>query len=1335
MLREGVLLQRYWIKYLLFLFVFVLLYNSSIFASRLMPISEVRPGMRGVAKTVFKGTNIDTFPVEVIGILKKAISDVDMILIKVESPYLKQRGLGLVRGMSGSPVYISGRLVGAIAYGWGFTKEAVAGVVPIHAMLSELPLTPPLSGSSTSYVPETKHIKLSSPIRIGGRKIDNVVALPVGTPFSALKYKVSKMASDTAYLMPLGTLCQVSGLSESGIARLKSGFPYMDFVSFSGGSDKLQRRPITLQEGAAVGVELVRGDFSVTAIGTLSYREGDKVLAFGHPMTLLGNVDYPLALASIAYVLPSIEFPSKFGSTIKEIGHIKEDRLYAVGGILGKRARVVPMSVTVYDKGRNKKKSFNVEIVHHPQLLELATALVVERALESTAQASGEGSAEVEYALHFQGLPVLHKKNLVYNETNLGRVVLNDMERSLLELVKNDFKKLHLNKIELSIRLRKDTPIANLQRVIVSKRYLEPGEPVKLMLELKPFNSPLERREITIPLPKDLSGQVMIGISGGIEYEKIRKIMGISTVAPVTLDQLFNNLAAKPAYNLLTIQLSLPRRAAILSGEKYLSLPPHLLDIMEASGISGITSQPDELVQNIEMPWIIIGSQTVDIVVGKKDKDGIIFPQSKKREPMPHPQPDAKEESFAFDLSTSAGFQSKRVLSPVKPTLLPSPSIKQEDKKIVRLVGKRIGIEQVNRINQWDRGVFHGVALTDAGSLTLAPFMKERGSLPEPFILSIAEDQKNSVLYVGTAFPGKIYKYIPGTGLNLFFDPKAGFVNALVAAPNGELFAGLSGGDVLHFDNHGSIKHKYSTGEQHVWALLLDPQGVLYAGTGGKQGKIMRAFPFQDKSFTTIAAFSQSHVLSLAIGKEGELYGGTSNSGILAKISRNGNVTLLYAAQGSAVTALDVAQDGTLYFGTSPDGKIYERKTDGRIAPYYKLPDSHIVSLVSLDKGELLAGTGRAGSLYKILPPGKAVRLVKGEQMEYGMLFLEKKGRYFVTFGSSGRIVNMEDAKYAAEGEFVSPVIDSGDLSKWGTMTWNDSIPQNTHINVETRVGNSPILDESWSSWRPVLSNKFIGDSSARYLQYRIILSSDDGKQSPVVSQLQLYYRNVNRPPQISLVAPLSGEFISKKVSIKVKTNDPDEDILALSFWYIPVKELNEEEIWKKIGEQFTAGVPVLPIPGSAGEEITQEWDTTKLHDGRYRLKIVASDFPNNLPSEEAEAQIESKEFVVDNTPPSLTVVTKEFKKEDPIFLEGIISDNLSPIKELLFKLPAQEKEESKAAGWRPAIPVDGLFDSREEKFVLRITPLPSGTHTLEIKGIDLAGNEVIKKITITILN
>ena len=254
------------------------------FASTL-PVDSVRAGMTGYGLTVFHGTTIDSFPVTILGVLKGNRPSADLILARGSGDFLERTGI--IAGMSGSPVYIGGRLIGAISYTWAFTKDPVAGITPIGEML----------GSLRSW-PEEK--LGSSDARYGA------LDLPPGDT-SPLPGEAHPIATPLAF----------SGFTPEALRYLDPWLKDHGFVSAPGGGAPGGGSCDSLVPGAAVGVELVRGDMSATAIGTVTYRDGSRVLAFGHPFYALGRVKLPMTAATIHTIFASQQISTKVGSATR----------------------------------------------------------------------------------------------------------------------------------------------------------------------------------------------------------------------------------------------------------------------------------------------------------------------------------------------------------------------------------------------------------------------------------------------------------------------------------------------------------------------------------------------------------------------------------------------------------------------------------------------------------------------------------------------------------------------------------------------------------------------------------------------------------------------------------------------------------------------------------------------------------------------------------------------------------------------------------------------------------------------------------------------------------
>jgi hypothetical protein len=320
-----------------------------------MPFSEVRAGMKGTGRTVFSGSRVETFEVEILGKLPNIGPGQDLILARCSGGPLA--ATGIMAGMSGSPVFLEGKLIGAVAYSWGFVKDAIAGITPIEEMLAvgRKDAAVAIRGRRASAWGAEALDALHSPRRIAAFFEEE---LPARLPLFANSGGVG------ARVLPLS----VSGLGSSGVARLEPAFRRAGFLPMqAGGSGGAPRPSEPLEPGSAVGVKLVRGDIDMTATGTVTWVDGNDVFAFGHPLYGLGAVDLPLNAARVEALLPSLERSSKIAVPLEEIGAFRQDRAAAIFGRLGQKPRMVPVRVQLTD-GAGERKSYAFDVAFDPLL-------------------------------------------------------------------------------------------------------------------------------------------------------------------------------------------------------------------------------------------------------------------------------------------------------------------------------------------------------------------------------------------------------------------------------------------------------------------------------------------------------------------------------------------------------------------------------------------------------------------------------------------------------------------------------------------------------------------------------------------------------------------------------------------------------------------------------------------------------------------------------------------------------------------------------------------------------------------------------------------------------
>jgi len=299
------------------------------FLVSVLPVEQIETGMRGKGKTFLQDDKFEEFDVEILGVLHNWQPKRDLILAKLQSDVLDKAGV--VEGMSGSPVYIDGKLIGAVSYSLGnFSKEAIAGITPIEEMMA----IPDKTGPKSTFVPRMQ--------------IKNHITLEDFYEMSKVYSPSQTSRVGKRFVKPLSLPLILSGFSSRVFDKAKSFFPRLGFSPIQSGSagqvqPKISVSEMTLQAGSPVAVQLIKGDMDMSAVGTVTHVEGNKILAFGHPFYNLGPVDFAMARAKLMAVVPSFESSSVLAASEKTVGRIVQDRTSGVLGELGKLPRYIPV--------------------------------------------------------------------------------------------------------------------------------------------------------------------------------------------------------------------------------------------------------------------------------------------------------------------------------------------------------------------------------------------------------------------------------------------------------------------------------------------------------------------------------------------------------------------------------------------------------------------------------------------------------------------------------------------------------------------------------------------------------------------------------------------------------------------------------------------------------------------------------------------------------------------------------------------------------------------------------------------------------------------------------
>jgi hypothetical protein len=576
-----------------------------------MPLAQVKPGMKGRGRSVFQGQSIEEFEAEILGVLENVQPKRNVILAR-----LKGRGLestGVISGMSGSPVYIDGKLIGAVAYSFNFQKEAIAGITPIEEMLAigKAPEEPRTGASAPAVIREGSSLEeLSEEFR-------RIFAAPTA----------SKAAAPA--LAPLELPLVFSGFSAGVFERAREFFGPRGFRAVRAGSSA-QTLPgqapagPSLREGDAVGIQLLGGDLDVSAIGTATYVDGNKVLAFGHPAYNLGSVDYAMTRASVIAIMPSLESSFKLATAGPVIGRFTQDRTAGAAGELGVLPKLIPLNISLRT-GPEVKKDYKLKLVADKFLTPALVNLAVSTLITSEERSLGDISLDFDADVFLDkgGLSV-HLEDLFSGSYDNPPVNLSSLIAAVVHyLMNNEFKDVGIFRIDLNVRAIEESRLAALEKVLLDKYEVSPGEPIQLKVFYRTQKQESLMEEVTVAAPALPSGsefQILVGDAATMQQVE-RAQYRIQEYVPRSLDQLVRLLGNLRKNSRIYFRVMASKPGLFLKGEEMPNLPPTLKS-MFASGRASAAG-PTEITRStlseyqLPVPYVFRGGATIPVRIRK----------------------------------------------------------------------------------------------------------------------------------------------------------------------------------------------------------------------------------------------------------------------------------------------------------------------------------------------------------------------------------------------------------------------------------------------------------------------------------------------------------------------------------------------------------------------------------------------------------------------------------------------------------------------------------------------------------------------------------------------
>lgn len=1372
-------------------------------AKQIMPVSQLKRGMRGYGLTVFQGTKIEKFDFEVLGVLKQMNTGKDLILVRIGGGPVNTRQTGVIAGMSGSPCYINGKMIGAIAYGAPYAKEPVGMLTPIADMLEAWDENLPKHASGYSS-PQS----LSQSMSIGGKTVNKIDIDESGD-------SGTEVTNGVLHMQPLMMPLMVSGLSQRGIGRLAEILRPFHIQPMAGpGGRGMGDIKASLVPGAAVGVSLATGDIDITGIGTLTYRRGNRIVAFGHPMLSIGAIDAPMTTAYVADVISSYQSSIKLASPIKTVGRVFQDRPWSVAGAVGSMPKTIPLKIAINDQAFGRNRTYKVNVINHPLLASRLISLILGEAIFETHSTPGDATAEVTYEAVADQIGKITRTNVFFDPAAIDMAAVSDIGMLLRILSSNRFYPLDIQSVNVKIRIIAKRNTATIDRIFVKKNEFEPGEKVEVGVVLRPYKQNRVTKTFSVKIPATAAnGKIVLQVRGGgttmpsgalIESGPSDEEDGPPMTMPVpgmgsgianadNIRQLVDKFLEREKNNEVVVQLLMHSTAINVAGEKLTGMPSAIADVMKSSRNSGLKMERDEVKEVFTDDMIVYGSARLTLDVKQKSLNES-KPGPKIDPPMPGDgEPDISPTSGPDELDVdplSASTRGSQMTAmavdeeplapePEEPAVVEKdnrPSEEPKDEKPAEVENTKLGdLEKpapaekvktdvktvVRQAKTWSqrtqadfsKGTFSGVSASSENKLELVPTLRKLVETPEQFVWCLAPARDG--VYAGTGNSGKIYHVSDDGEIKVFYETGELEVHSLARDSAGNIYAGTSPrGKIFKITPDGKGSVLYKAAEKYILALAVDGEGNVYAGVGDG-GKVYRITPSGDAGvFTEI---NEQQILSLHWDVHGSLLVGTGINGVVYKVDKHGKVEPVFDAAEASITSVLSDGDGNIYAGTSPKGIVYKITPDGRSEAVFTKAN-RVLSMTVDDRNNVYAVSD--GSLVKIAPDKTVIYLdsSKDKVQFLAVTYSSPMNALYAGTGNTGSVYVSKCCDIA--GTFESAVHDAKMPSRWGRVKWVAETPEGASVQIQTRAGNVETPDATWSDWsRPYTnaSGEQITGTAARYIQYRITLKTQNVEVSPKVSSVTISYLTPNQKPTVKLTEPVGGAVWSASETIRWTGSDPDKDNLTYDVFYSNDgskewtalmggvtggsngngKSKTESDIIGKIKSEIEKS-PDVPEdmkkqiikeadggkkPSESEKAVTpassktsHKWDTAKVEDGAYVLKIVASDRTSNA-SDALTDEVVSESFVICNTPPKLVVYKTgtELKAAGSATITGSATSKLVEIAGVQYRVDGGE--------WAAAVAEDGVFDSPYETFSLTTDKLDIGAHKVEVQAIDMAGN------------
>ena len=584
---------------------------------RLFPLEDLRPGMKGVARTVFSGTEPQEFTVEILGVLPGFPGPRQSgIIARLSGANVEKTGV--FAGMSGSPVYIDNRLVGAIAFSFPFSKEPIAGITPIKQMIdlfekgsADNHKNPgqPRSFSFAQLAATDWKLNLPKP---AVTSTSLIAPVSQGSPLLPLLGQ---------QMVPIATPLVFGGISQESLAMFAPQLMANGLLPVSGAGGGANITPLgianekTLTPGTSISVQLVRGDYSIAAAGTVTFRDGNRIYAFGHPFLSLGASDMPMSETSVVTVIPNVNNTFKLSIPGTMMGSISQDRASGVFGELGQTPKMIPVKITLHTS-RDRSDTFSYEIASDPFLTPLLLNLTVFNTITSSERALGDSTITIKGAIHVRGQEPIALDNR-FSAANSPVLAAGSVAAPISSLLGSGFDDVQIDGVNLDISSTDTKYTATLERIALNKTEAHRGEQVEVQVYVRTESGKQFVQRIPVQIPTDATpGQLLVFVGDG---GALQEGSAARAFVPQDLGQLVRAINKVKKSDRLYVKLFRITPGAVIGTSELPNLPPSVVATLNSDRNSGgYTPTVLSPVYETELPpaeFVVSGQQLIALEI------------------------------------------------------------------------------------------------------------------------------------------------------------------------------------------------------------------------------------------------------------------------------------------------------------------------------------------------------------------------------------------------------------------------------------------------------------------------------------------------------------------------------------------------------------------------------------------------------------------------------------------------------------------------------------------------------------------------------------------------